>query len=468
MARSPKWLLPAVTVLLLGTFAAWTMSADRAASQSLFERMVMPGPLVKGHAELEKTCRKCHAPFSKQSQDGLCLACHDKIAADVRARTGFHGRRPEVATGPCKHCHTDHKGRDADVVGLDPDQLDHHLTDFVLNGSHRSAPCSGCHQPGKKFAAAPGRCIDCHKADDPHGGKLGDKCETCHAEARWRDLRAFDHQRTKFPLKGAHQKVACDLCHAGERYKDLATDCQSCHGLQDVHRGELGRRCDGCHTSDKWQGVSFDHDRKTRFPLRGKHRDAKCRACHEAGAGTPTTPGKGKKQPRSCAACHAADDAHKGQLGKDCGTCHNSEDWRQKVAFDHDLSRFPLIGLHGVVPCAQCHLSASYRDAPRQCVGCHKDEFHRGRLGDRCAECHNPNGWTLWQFDHGQRTGVRLEGAHAGLDCHACHATPNRKIVSPMTQCAACHQKDDTHQGAFGPNCSQCHDQLDFKHQHVR
>ena len=30
-----------------------------------FETLVMPGPVVAAHADIEKDCRKCHEPFRK-------------------------------------------------------------------------------------------------------------------------------------------------------------------------------------------------------------------------------------------------------------------------------------------------------------------------------------------------------------------------------------------------------------------
>ena len=51
-------------------------------AQNAFERLVMPGQLIQGHAKLEAECSKCHSPFSPKAQDDLCLACHKAIAAD--------------------------------------------------------------------------------------------------------------------------------------------------------------------------------------------------------------------------------------------------------------------------------------------------------------------------------------------------------------------------------------------------
>ena len=116
-----------------------------AQSQNLFERLVMPGPVVDGHAKLEKECGKCHEPFSRKSQTRLCLDCHKEIAADRTTSKGFHGRQPDAAKQECNHCHTDHKGRDADIVQLDRETFNHALTNFELRDAHKAVPCSGCH-----------------------------------------------------------------------------------------------------------------------------------------------------------------------------------------------------------------------------------------------------------------------------------------------------------------------------------
>ena len=41
----------------------------------------------------------------------------------------------------------------------------------------------------------------------------------------------------------------------------------------------------------------------------------------------------------------------------------------------------------------------------------------KGNLGKQCARCHSPNGWGLWEFDHGKETGLVLSGAHGKRAC---------------------------------------------------
>lgn len=422
-----------------------------ATAQSWFDRLVMPGPLVKGHAEYEKECNKCHEPYSKGSQTQLCLDCHKDVAADRSQSLGLHGRRPDAVKAECNHCHTEHKGRDADIVQFDRETFDHGYTDFTLKGAHETARCEGCHKPAVAYRKAPQLCIDCHKKDEPHKGRLGEKCDSCHNENAWRSVKPFDHSQTRFSLAGAHEKVACNACHAGERYKGISTICADCHQLQDVHGGRYGAKCDNCHRPEKWNVIRFDHDRQTKFALRGKHQQTKCDTCHTGDLYRD-------KLSTACVSCHKKNDPHEGQLGTQCETCHNETGWRQKVAFDHDLTRFPLIGLHGLLPCEECHRTQSFKDVSTQCSSCHEDTYHKGRFGPDCAQCHNPNGWELWRFNHDRQTDFPLTGAHRQLTCHLCHRESQAgQKISLSSTCYACHANDDEHQGSFGRQCDKCH-----------
>ncbi|MGL4396958.1 MAG: cytochrome c3 family protein, partial [Hyphomicrobium sp.] len=433
--------------------AAYTLlcaSILAAHGQSLFEKLVMPGDVIEGHAKYEKTCESCHEPFSKTSQRRLCLDCHKDVAADIAGAKGFHGKRRDTTTAECKTCHTDHKGRSADIVQFDAETFNHDFSDFMLEGAHKTVACNGCHAKGKKFRDAPSACIGCHKSDDAHKGALGEQCASCHTVEAWRKPKPFDHAKTKFPLSGAHRDVACAVCHVGERYKDLPRTCHACHKIQDVHAGRYGAKCETCHAPSKWKTISFDHAKSTKFPLKGAHADVSCDRCHK---GTLY----GQKLATTCVSCHKADDPHKGQLGTRCESCHSEGSWRQKVAFDHDVTNFPLIGLHAAVPCEECHRTTAYRDTPKTCSSCHKDTHHENKLGSNCQRCHNPNGWALWRFNHDRDTKFPLTGAHANLQCQLCHSQPAGAKVTAPTTCYGCHSNDDAHRGAFGRNCDTCH-----------
>lgn len=486
------------------------------------ETLLMPGPVGAAHAKIERECGQCHDRRDRSRQPQLCLACHENVGADLQQRRGFHGRAKNVSASQCSACHSEHRGRDADIVKLSAERFDHDATDFPLQDHHVGVPCAQCHTGTKPYRDAPAECVACHAERDPHGGKLGRQCDSCHSASGWPATR-FDHAKTKFPLTGSHDDLACGACHAGNRYADTPRQCVSCHAADDVHAGARGPSCGNCHDTAGWRSAKFDHAKETGFALLGAHSRTDCLGCHRSGD-------MQKELPRTCAGCHAADDAHATRLGASCESCHASEawlpssfdhlrdaryrltgahaglschrchtanahdqklgrecvschqvddvhgatagascaqchgedSWRSAPGFDHDLTSFPLLGLHLAVPCAGCHADHRFAETRSDCKSCHaKQDVHAGKLGASCSECHTANGWNLWEFDH-SRTHFPLTGAHEPLQCTQCHRDRAGKI-SLSTSCASCHGQDDIHLGQFGTQCQQCHLTSTFK-----
>lgn len=448
-----RWRLAALAVVAIA------LAAVGARAQTVLEKLVMPGPLVGKHAKYETECGKCHEAFTRRAQTGLCLDCHKDIATDRREHVRLHGREQGALSQDCRQCHTDHKGRETDIVQLDKETFNHDFTNYRLVDAHRNVSCAGCHVAKVKFRDTPSTCFECHKAIDPHHGRLGERCESCHVVTKWRDTKTFDHAKTRFPLVGAHKSVACTTCHSGQQYKDLPTSCVSCHRLQDVHAGRFGEKCETCHDQDKWKTTHFNHD-KTRFPLRNAHAKVKCESCHTGDL-------YHDKLATSCVSCHRKQDPHQGKLGERCEKCHNDTGWRKNLAFDHELTRFPLIGLHKPVPCEECHRSPTYKNTPTACESCHKD-YHQGRLGTRCASCHNPNGWSLWRFDHAQQTRFPLIGQHQKITCESCHRAKSPPDLKLPMDCYSCHRGSDVHNGTFGQSCERCHVATGWRNVQIR
>ncbi|HET9252069.1 MAG TPA: cytochrome c3 family protein [Candidatus Eisenbacteria bacterium] len=361
--------------------------------------------LEGAHARAE--CRECHKPALIKDQTvraakslevgstylGLsrsCAACHldphrGQFDAWIRA-------------GDCASCHGTADWHHVAAI-------DHSKTRFPLLGKHAAVACASCHvrvdEKGQKVEASRrdvpvryrpiphAQCADCHR--DPHKGQYGARCESCHAVAGWNtvSMGAFDHERTKYPLRGLHARVACVSCHATGRFRDPVRHarCVDCH--EDRHEGQLASRpdkgdCGGCHTVSGFTRARFDlaeHER-TAFPLRGAHRGVPCSACHK-----PTTADAPRGSVRfrvasgACTDCHR--DPHAGQFEKSqgggaCVRCHTVDQWKV-AAFDHGRTRFALEGAHAAVPCR----------------GCHPTEIRQGRpvvryrpLGTACKDCH--------------------------------------------------------------------------------
>ncbi len=513
-----RWLLP------LACLVSMLLAANGAGAVD-WQKMVMPGPLSAAHADLEKDCASCHKAFDGGAERPLCMTCHEEVASDLAAKTGYHGRQSLALTGPCRTCHAEHKGRDADVLGLSEATFDHARTDYPLKGSHQRVACNDCHLEGKRRDAAPNDCVGCHREDDPHGDAMSDDCSSCHDEVRWQAGK-FDHAKTDYPLTGAHREAGCDGCHAGQRFEGTPTTCISCHAIDDAHGGRFGQACVDCHTTTAWQRKDFDHGKKTGFPLVGAHVSARCDSCHRR-------PPDELELPKDCASCHRADDVHAGRFGTECESCHTAVAWKQErfdhaaktkfplrdahakvacegchskklapnekmdmrcsachakddvhrealgsdcadchderkfeghVRFDHDLTRFPLLGLHAASGCEACHVDRTFQRADRTCRGCHAgDDVHEGTLGPSCERCHTPNGWMHWTFDHDRQTGFPLAGGHDGIACGGCHRQPLGGAFQMAQRCVDCHEADDAHEGRFGRGCQNCHTDAAWK-----
>lgn len=502
----------------------------RLSPESVIGAMVRPGPLTDAHAEYASSCSECHSPFDKEIQTELCVGCHDEVREDLINGLGYHGRSPSVTGKSCKSCHTEHIGPKGPIVCLDKRTFQHDFTDFRLIGAHAdvSVSCDACHAKYEKFRESPKDCIGCHSDDDSHNLQLGTDCTRCHKETSWLDIY-FSHNTTCFPLEGKHRTVACDSCHPDKAYLNTSSNCNACHLLNDVHDSKLDEKCDRCHGTESWKEAAFDHDRKTQFVLEGRHTELECDVCHadlefgkkpgaecidchrtsdihkgNVGLNCDDCHSQAKwddtafdhnadtefelsgrhtdaqcadchkqslqdgKPATECSSCHRVDDVHKEQLGSECDSCHSTKGWNEQIVFDHDVTPFPLIGLHAAAACGECHLSPAFKGTDVTCTSCHQsNDYHQGALGAECGNCHNPNGWRLWQFDHSLQTDFKLEGAHAKLECKACHTLKVKGKIELSRACSACHTDDDVHYRRFGMRCDRCHTVESFRQMRI-
>lgn len=202
-------------------------------------------PLVGSHQAV--LCNQCHkpAPGSKIAlyhfRHLSCTTCHEDVHhGQFETRMAALDR----AGNPlgCAVCHS----TDA---WTELSKFNHDQTAFPLRGLHRAVACIDCHKPPNmettmvnvRFDSAPKQCSDCH--EDPHAGQFGARgndCASCHNTNKWIPS-TFDHNKTAFSLRGAHQGVACSACHTLRRpmngvlvlfYKPTPTACSSCHGSE--------------------------------------------------------------------------------------------------------------------------------------------------------------------------------------------------------------------------------------------
>lgn len=377
------------------------------------EILAMPGEVIRGHKEWETACGKCHKRFDREAQSALCLACHDDIRADIRDRR-FHGY---IAQMPCNSCHSDHKGRDAQIVHLDEATFNHDQTRYKLREGHaRVKRCLDCHVKKLKgitsfFARAPLDCTTCHKRDDVHKGEFSTDCDTCHNESDWKRATEFDHEKTEFPLRtGKHIDAKCKACHrVANLFKVARQLCIDCHKkdreLTPEHRKRYGDHCEDCHSDRSWQEIHFRHDLDTDYPLKAKHQKVKCDACHLLEGEIHS---EGGWRASDCAVCEQskgiAQQHIRGFAGK-CWNCHQDMTCRAIRGRHSMTGRHLELGAGSPLQCKDCHLSDkrarySAKKIKAMCVTCHEKEDmekgHKGGLGENCEACHNEKGWNPW------------------------------------------------------------------------
>jgi hypothetical protein len=416
------------------------------------------------HARTGFALKGKHAPLD-------CAKCHEarfeSAAAKALKRETYLG-----LPAACSACHFDeHRGQ----LGLDCAKCHgeqgwkpapgfvHAKTAFPLRGAHQRVECLKCHaqildaqthafprpvhESFSRFKpVAHNRCSDCHQ--DVHQGRFGGDCERCHVEQSWTTLkqasgeRAF-HEKTRYPLRGAHATVACKDCHgSGKRavYKNMKfAACMDCH--KDAHDRQLAHpACERCHDVNGFRPARFepkDH-LATKYPLQGAHLAVGCAQCHPQ-----RTPGVVVFHPdaQRCESCHA--DPHQKQFAqKSCATCHEVASFH-KVNIDH--SRYPLKASHATAACAGCHVNGRYIPVAQQCSACHAD-VHAGQLGADCAKCHDESKFKNTHFAHASWP---LEGKHEKVTCAKCHPTAHVtvKYKGVPRDCEGCHA--DFHKGSF-------------------
>jgi hypothetical protein len=478
--------------------------------EGLVNKLLAPGPLMKGHQDLEHgDCLKCH-DAGQGVPNERCLSCHTAIGKSIKEGDSFHSGN---SSKPCISCHSDHKGRSYDSTVVNTSSFDHAKTGFTLKGAHAKVKCASCHtetRSGKAtrkgetrfFGGRDESCIGCHKKEDPHRfpGKLaGKECSTCHSETSWKGA-TFDHQReTGYALVGNHAKQACSKCHTGwdtrsvkYTFPGLSTQkCLTCH--KDHHKDGLsakfkGGDCARCHDQQNWKIEQFNHSGVTGFPLKGEHGKIACASCHKQQPGI-----KFAGLSQSCVSCHK--DYH--GFGKEtsakfgaltqCQACHDEAGWRVALDFNHNAdTSFKIDGKHVPLKCFECHKpkggNARTYEWPqletKTCETCHISP-HKGNPSPafkaKCSSCHVTDGWHVHgksssNFQHDTMTRFPLTGDHAKLKCTQCHNKGGKEVFKfPNPKggfCDACHKTP--HQGQFRDKlvkmpCKDCHNTSEFE-----
>lgn len=307
----------------------------------------------------------------------------------------------------CESCHTTGSWKTIKQNA----SFDHTMTGFPLHGRHKQARCTRCHSGSSKKTkggrpshfASGGKtiraCKSCHRS--PHQQTVSSNCQNCHNTLRWKKHRLFArHQRTLFPLTGAHASTPCKNCHVNKEqqgWRKLSTQCGSCH-YKDYARATnpnhltsgFSRKCTNCHATYTWKPARINHN--LFWPLLGAHQTTACVKCH--------VNNRYKGTPRDCIGCHQKDytragHSSSGGFSNQCLTCHTQNAWKPATFANH---KFPIkSGNHAGLNCVQCHTTPNTYQTFSCLAPCHTksrmDQEHRGENGyayesRKCYSCH--------------------------------------------------------------------------------
>ena len=295
-------------------------------------------------------CSDCHADDISKFDLQTCDACHRQM--DLSLMTAH-----ALSFGSaCLDCH--------DGIDSLVSNFNHNKYSFKIIGKHDGLECAKCHADARglgDFQETLQDCRSCHYNDEPHQGRYGFNCESCHNENGWKPAK-FDHNLAEFKLDGKHTEAACESCHLNNVFLGTPADCYSCHQKDDEHEGRFGTDCSACHSPSSWEDAEFDHN-KSNFPLTGRHANIGCEQCHTTGqfTGLSTT----------CVACHGDPGFHAGMFGLDCAACHTTNNW-----FAPYNGRHPGIAdeggtgvNHGGASCRDCHTTTLHTAT---CLACHE------------------------------------------------------------------------------------------------
>ena len=233
------------------------------------------------------TCKDCHLNDVMKFEVETCSNCHKKID-DL-----FIQKHIVIYGTNCLGCH--------DGLETFNRKYDHNKLSFKVEGKHIGLSCENCHKDIQKkadFSKLSSQCISCHKNNDPHSGKFGQECDSCHSVTGWKPA-TFDHNLSNFKLTGAHASTACEKCHINNVFKGTNTECSGCHKEPAFHAGLFsGAACSNCHNTIRWSPAKFSlpHPEPSTGGEGGSginHGGAACRDCHTVNLLSAT-----------CTACH--------------------------------------------------------------------------------------------------------------------------------------------------------------------
>jgi hypothetical protein len=273
------------------------------------------------------------------------------------------------------------------------------------------------HRLHAEMASMDGGCAQCHHyspageippCSDCHGG------ETNPANLSQPGLKGAYHRQCLSCHREWSHSTACVMCHPprnGEKLASSEVDKTDIIGISHPIITEPNKLV--YHTPyEDGPVVTFYHKQHIElFNLKcvDCHQKENCAYCHDLQK--PVNLKKTDEQVHAlCSNCHGT---HK------CSKCH---DRKEKPAFSHAATGWPLDRFHVGLDCRACHPTGK----------------RISKLDSACESCHA--GWNQETFSHSV-AGLQLDEIHTQFECDSCH--PEKKYRKEP-DCASCHDDERT------------------------
>lgn len=227
------WLFVAASLIFL--VGALAMHSTAPAGAGPVAQLVAPGPLSQAHQSFGAQCTACHTPL-KGIDSNTCQGCHAGTDFGNKQSTQFHAQAKQ-----CTSCHVEHEG-ERGITRMNHQVL---LLADLWRGSMPAAPHS--------FSAEQAlNCAGCHSIRDPHLGRFGKDCASCHATATWK-IVDYRHPSVNSTL--------CVECHKAPPSHFM----EHFNMVSQRAAGSEARleQCFACHTTDSFNNIRrrgwYDH-----------------------------------------------------------------------------------------------------------------------------------------------------------------------------------------------------------------
>lgn len=368
-----------------------------------------------GSAEIEKTCKGCHAEELKKTKDSHPI----KKFKDPRNAD----RLEKLAANKCITCHTEHKPRVTNPMGVTLP------TDY----------CALCHQDvGKNRPSHKGlaytTCASagCHNYHD--NSALYEDFLEKHANAKWITAEPVTKQRTE-DIEIEAAGPALTTLAAANAPDRLLTDPDNTSLKDDwlaSSHAKAGVNCAGCHAPDKKK----QEDIAAAWVDKPAHTE--CATCHAPEAQTWRLGKHGMR---------LAD-----KMNEETAGFYGFFKTKPLSPMRPEMARIPMHEkvAHNDLTCANCHGAHKFETVKAQveaCATCHADEHTKAYFrsahyelwknelkgdlpkgsGVTCASCHMPRQWVEGEYDdvlitnHNQNANLRPNEKMIRSVCMDCH-----------------------------------------------